>query len=84
LCCPSPPGSVGVARPRILDGMRITHFRRRMTEEFGAVRAEMIARDHVFSALGGSTVDQALAGGQPIKKIWTAVCEDFDVPEGRR
>jgi hypothetical protein len=64
--------------------MRITHFRGRMIEEFGEVRAEMIARDHVFSALDGNTVDQALADGLPTKKIWTAVCEAFDVPDSRR
>jgi hypothetical protein len=64
--------------------MRITHFRTRMTEEFGRLRAEMIARDHVFSELDGDTVEEALAHGQPVKRIWTAVCDAYDVPESRR
>jgi hypothetical protein len=64
--------------------MRITHFRERMTGEFGEIRAEMIARDHVFSALGGRTVDEALDAGLPAKQIWAAVCAAFDVPESRR
>ncbi|MCP2165363.1 DUF3046 domain-containing protein [Goodfellowiella coeruleoviolacea] len=64
--------------------MRITVFRRMMAEEFGEVRAEMMARDHVFSALGGRTADQALDAGLPPKEIWLAVCDAFDVPRERR
>ncbi|WP_033437169.1 DUF3046 domain-containing protein [Saccharothrix sp. NRRL B-16314] len=64
--------------------MRITMFRRRMADEFGQVRAEMVAGDHVLSALGGRTPDQALEAGLPVKEIWLAVCDAFDVPEQRR
>jgi Protein of unknown function (DUF3046) len=64
--------------------MRITVFRRLMADEFGEVRSEMLARDHVFSSLGGRTADQALEDGIAPKRIWLAVCEAFDVPPGRR
>jgi len=64
--------------------MRLTHFRRRMAEEFGRVRADMIARDHVFSAFGNHTADQALAAGYDPKEVWLAVCDAFDVPSERR
>lgn len=64
--------------------MRLTHFRQQMAEEFGRVRAEMIARDHVFSAFGGRTADQALHAGHDPKEVWLAVCEAFDVPPERR
>ena len=64
--------------------MRITVFRNMMAREFGEVRADMLARDHVFSSLGGRTVDQALEAGQPPKEIWRAVCEVFEVPLERR
>ena len=64
--------------------MRITVFRKLMTQEFGEVRAEMLARDHMFSALGNRTVDQALEAGLPAKEIWRAVCEAFEVPPDRR
>ncbi|EWM16949.1 MULTISPECIES: DUF3046 domain-containing protein [unclassified Kutzneria] len=64
--------------------MRITAFRALMAEEFGRVRSEMIARDHVFSELDGLTVDQALEAGVPARTIWRAVCEAFDVPVERR
>jgi len=77
---------VGAGRwiSRSLVTMRITVFRRLMAEEFGPVRAEMLARDHVFSALGGRTVDQALDAGVPPKEIWRVVCEALDVPPERR
>ncbi|WP_091296813.1 DUF3046 domain-containing protein [Amycolatopsis xylanica] len=64
--------------------MRITVFRRMMADEFGAGRAETLCRDHVFSSLGGRTVEQALAVGTSPKEIWQAVCDAFDVPAKRR
>ncbi|KAA9159965.1 DUF3046 domain-containing protein [Amycolatopsis acidicola] len=64
--------------------MRITVFRRLMSDEFGPVRAETMAKDHVFSSLGGRTVDEALAAGLSAKEIWREVCQAFDVPAERR
>jgi hypothetical protein len=64
--------------------MRITAFRSRLAEEFGALRADTIARDHVFAALGNRTVDQALDAGISTKEIWRAVCDSFEVPAERR
>ncbi|HKR51064.1 MAG TPA: DUF3046 domain-containing protein [Pseudonocardiaceae bacterium] len=64
--------------------MRITHFRQRMDEEFGPVRAAALAQDHVFAELGGRTVDGALEAGVDTKRVWAAVCAAFDVPEERR
>ncbi|MEB3368453.1 DUF3046 domain-containing protein [Saccharopolyspora mangrovi] len=64
--------------------MRHTAFRQRMAEEFGRVRSEMLAQDHVFSSLGGRTVDQALEEGFTTKEVWAAVCETFEVPAERR
>ncbi|EHK89122.1 DUF3046 domain-containing protein [Saccharomonospora azurea] len=64
--------------------MRITVFRRLMAEEFGAMRAETLASDHVLSGLGGRTADQALREGVPAKEVWHEVCAEFDVPRERR
>jgi hypothetical protein len=64
--------------------MRITAFRKMMAEEFGEIRADMLARDHVFSALDNRTVDQALEAGVPTKEIWRVVCDVFEVPPERR
>ncbi|MGH3517846.1 MAG: DUF3046 domain-containing protein [Haloechinothrix sp.] len=64
--------------------MRNTVFRRRMAEEFGTLRAESIATDHVLSSLGGKTPNQALESGVSAKEIWRAICAEFDVPSERR
>lgn len=64
--------------------MRTTVFRRLLADEFGAVRAEMLARDHVLSALGGRTVNQALAAGTDPRVAWLAICDAFEVPAHRR
>jgi hypothetical protein len=64
--------------------VRITMFRKLMSGEFGQVRGDMIARDHVLSALGGRTADEALEAGIGAKEAWVAVCEAFDIPENRR
>ncbi|MDA3629929.1 DUF3046 domain-containing protein [Saccharopolyspora oryzae] len=64
--------------------MRHTAFRQRMADEFGRVRAEMLAQDHVFSSLDGRTVDQALEAGMSTKEVWQAICEAFEVPPERR
>jgi hypothetical protein len=64
--------------------MRITAFRQLMADEFGSGRAQVLARDHVLSALGGRTVDQALTAGFSAKEIWREVCDAFDVPVERR
>jgi hypothetical protein len=64
--------------------MRNTVFRKLMAGEFGEIRAEMLARDHVLSSLGGRTADQALEAGISAKEIWVAVCDAFEIPEHRR
>lgn len=64
--------------------MRITVFRRLLAEEFGPARAETLARDHVLSALGGLTIDQALAAGTEPRQAWIAICDAMEVPAARR
>lgn len=64
--------------------MRHTVLRRRMAEELGRVRADTLAEDHVLSALGQRTVNQALDAGWEPKQVWRVICEAFEVPEARR
>lgn len=55
-----------------------------MDDEFGPAYAGSLARDHVLGALGGRTAQAALEAGEPPRSVWTALCDDFDVPESRR
>ncbi|MGK5556815.1 DUF3046 domain-containing protein [Actinomadura kijaniata] len=61
--------------------MRLTVFWQRMNEQFGEGYAESVARDYVLAELGGRTVEQALADGEPAKRVWQAVVATFDVPQ---
>lgn len=61
--------------------MRLTEFWDLMEAQFGDVYAQSVARDYVFGALGGRTVERALADGLDAKVIWRAVCDTFQVPE---
>lgn len=64
--------------------VRLTEFRGLMQAQFGPLRAPSVSADHVFSALDGQTADQALAAGVDPKAVWSAVCDDFDVPDAMR
>jgi hypothetical protein len=51
-----------------------------MDAQFGPMRAQTVARDHVFSAMGGRTAVQAIDAGVPVRRVWLAICEEFEVP----
>ncbi len=55
-----------------------------MDAQFGSMRAQSVARDHVFAALGGRTAVQAIDAGLPVRRVWLAICEDFEVPVRER
>lgn len=63
--------------------MKLSDFWERMDETFGAGYARSVAADHTIGALGGRTVDQALAEGENAKHVWMAVCRTWPdrVPE---
>ncbi|KQS54137.1 hypothetical protein ASG36_21140 [Geodermatophilus sp. Leaf369] len=64
--------------------MRLQEFWARMREHFGDLRAESIARDHVFTTLGGRSAVAAIDGGVPVRTVWLTVCEEYDVPASVR
>ena len=76
-----PSGRYRIGRVAVV---RLTEFRSLMQAQFGPLRAPSVAHDHVFSALEGRTVDEALSAGTDPKSVWAAVCADFDVPDTLR
>ncbi|HYH26842.1 MAG TPA: DUF3046 domain-containing protein [Blastococcus sp.] len=64
--------------------MRLQEFWSRLDAQFGSMRAQSVARDHVFAVLGGRSATEAIEAGVPVRKVWLAVCEDFDVPPRER
>lgn len=64
--------------------MRVSQFWEFMDHEFGASYARSLATRHHLHVLGDRTIGQALEDGVPPRRVWTAVCEDLDVPPERR
>ena len=64
--------------------MRLQDFRSRLDRQFGSMRAESLVRDHVFAALGGRTALDAIEAGLPVRRVWLAICEEYDVPPKER
>ena len=55
-----------------------------MDGQFGSMRAQSVARDHVFGVLGGRTAVQAIDAGLSVRKVWLAICEEYEVPVKER
>ena len=55
-----------------------------MNRQFGAIRAESLIQDHVFATLGGRTAVDAIDAGLPVRMVWQAICEEYDVPPKER
>jgi hypothetical protein len=64
--------------------MRHTEFWERMELVLGEAYAHVWAQQQVLSALGGHTVEQALAAGEPPKVVWRAVAEALSLPQSQR
>jgi hypothetical protein len=64
--------------------VRLQEFWSRLSGHFGSMRAESVARDHVFGSLGGRTAVDALEAGLPVRKVWLAICEEYEVPPKER
>ncbi len=60
--------------------MRLTDFWERMHELLGSTYARSWAADQHLAALGGRTVEEALAEGVDTRSVWRAVCQHVDVP----
>ena len=64
--------------------MRLQEFWSRLDGQFGPHRAQSVARDHIFSALGGRNALEAIDAGVPVRKVWLAICEEYEVPARER
>jgi hypothetical protein len=67
-----------------VDRVRLQEFWSRLDRHFGSMRAQSLTRDHVFGSLGGRTAVEALEAGLPVRKVWLAICEEYEVPAKER
>jgi Protein of unknown function (DUF3046) len=64
--------------------VRLQEFWSRLDTHFGPMRAQSVARDHVFSVLGGRSAVDAIDAGLSVRKVWLAICEEYEVPAKER
>lgn len=63
--------------------MRRTEFDRLVAGEFGSSFSAWIGDTHVLSGLG-DTAENLIERGYDPRRVWLALCDDFDVPVDRR
>jgi hypothetical protein len=51
-----------------------------MERQFGSLRAQTVANDHLFGTLGGRSALQAIDAGVPVRTVWLEICKEYDVP----
>lgn len=63
--------------------MRLSEFRRAVSDEFGAAYGRVLTGDLVIAELSDKTADEALCQGVPARDVWLALCRASGVPESR-
>lgn len=64
--------------------MRNSEFWSRMEQHLGTGYARVWSRQQHLRDLGGRTVDEALANGEPPKVVWRAVWACLELPARER
>lgn len=67
----------------IIVDMRLTEFHQLIQDEFGRVQGNWIVHSHVPAGYD-RTVEQLIEDGIGLRKLWSVLCDDFDVPDERR
>ncbi len=67
-----------------VECVRLQEFWSRLEGRFGPMRAQSVTRDHVFAVLGGRTAVEAIEAGVPVRKVWLAICDEYEVPVKER
>ncbi|GAB2549407.1 DUF3046 domain-containing protein [Brachybacterium huguangmaarense] len=64
--------------------MRRSEFTALSEHVFGPALALTYARELVLPGLGHRTSEAAIRDGEDVRRVWTALCDELDVPESRR
>ncbi|SLM91131.1 DUF3046 domain-containing protein [Brachybacterium nesterenkovii] len=64
--------------------MRRSEFTALSEHVFGPVLARTYTLELGLVPFGGRTAAVALDDGEDVRRVWTALCDEMDVPESRR
>lgn len=60
--------------------MRLSEFWALVEQEFGSGYGAIVAGSQSLGSLGGRTAQAALDEGEPVRRVWEALCRDMEVP----
>ena len=69
---------------RYSGAMREREFWQLLEEVFGRSYGRALAHDQGLTKLGGATVVEALERGEEPRVVWNVLCDQMDIPDGRR
>ncbi|MGB5952851.1 MAG: DUF3046 domain-containing protein [Ornithinimicrobium sp.] len=64
--------------------MRLSEFWALVEQEFGGPYGRALAHSHAIHALDDRTASEAIEAGEPVRRVWWALCDDLEVPPERR
>jgi hypothetical protein len=64
--------------------VRHSELRERLVRHLGDGFAQAWARDQVLAGLEFRSVEQALADGEPVLRVWRVVWRELELPESER
>ena len=64
--------------------MKRSEFAQLAEHVFGPALAATYTRELVLEGAGFRTAEQAMAEGESVRQVWTALCDELEVPESRR
>ncbi|PWH06763.1 DUF3046 domain-containing protein [Brachybacterium endophyticum] len=64
--------------------MRRSEYTQLAVHVFGRTLAETYTRELALAPLSGRTPGEAMEQGEDVRRVWTALCDEMDVPESRR
>ncbi len=64
--------------------MRLSEFWALLEQEFGGPYGRSLASTHAIHAIGDRTAVEAIESGEPVRRVWLALCDDLQIPEERR
>lgn len=64
--------------------MRHSELWTRLERHLGSGYAKVWSQQQVLAQLGGHTVEEALAAGEPPRLVWRAVWEALELPSSER
>lgn len=62
----------------------MSEFKTMVDDVFGESLGAVLVTEHILFELDNRSATTAIADGLPVRRVWAALCDDFDIAENRR